>query len=121
MNPFSQKRLSYIPHDNLDQFHGCFIQGLKKFQKDTSFFTHLPNDKAKSNTEYNKSQYVYSLWIRLYDFVVLGHILQREETIQFVQLGRGKNSCHLTDFSWLSRAMIKVCSLASLQGLQPID
>lgn len=53
--------LLYIPHNDLDQFHGRFIQGIEKFQEYTALFAHLPNDEAKSNTEHNKPQYVDSL------------------------------------------------------------
>lgn len=77
----------YIPHNYLDQFHGCFIQGIEKFQEDTSLFSHFPNDEAKSNTEHNKPQYVDSIRICPDDFIVLSDILPRQETRgRFIQL-----------------------------------
>lgn len=71
--------LLYIPHNDLDQFHGRLIQGVEKFQEDTTFFTHLPNDDTKHNTEHDYPQYVDSFDIWPSDFIVLGYILPREE------------------------------------------
>lgn len=72
--------ISYIPHNDLDQFHCSFIQGVKKLQENTTLFTHLPNNEAKSHTEHNQSQYVDSFRICPDDLVVLGYILPREGT-----------------------------------------
>ena len=71
----------------MDQFHSCVIQCIEKFQEDPSLFAHLPNDEAEGDTEHDKPQHVDSVRICPNDFIVLGDILQREETRRgFIQL-----------------------------------
>lgn len=51
----------YVPHNYMNQFHGCVIQSVEKVQENASFFAHLPNDEAKSHTEDDKTQHVDSI------------------------------------------------------------
>lgn len=91
-NPHLKACLSDLPHNDVDQPHGGFIQGIKEFQEDSALFAHFPNDEAECDAEDDQPQNIDPIRIGAADGVFLGDILPGEDTRSHSALQPGQEA-----------------------------
>lgn len=50
-----------LPHNDLNDFHGCVAQSTEEIDQNLSPFSHFPNDKSKDEAKDNQAQDIYAI------------------------------------------------------------